>query len=145
MAPGIQVSRSDPGQFAVTCRGFLGEFANKLLVLIDGRSVYSPLFSGTLWDYRDVLLENIERIEVIRGPGATLWGAGAMSDLYPLWMLKYLPNMVACHIAITEDARGPNNTITLDEVAGQAGTISNEILTGLSHRPPRIWTDHGGY
>ncbi len=81
MAPGIQVARSDPGQFAVTCRGFLGEFANKLLVLIDGRSVYSPLFSGTLWDYRDVLLENIERIEVIRGPGATLWGANAVNGV----------------------------------------------------------------
>ncbi|MBN2106934.1 MAG: TonB-dependent receptor, partial [Deltaproteobacteria bacterium] len=81
MAPGIQVSRSDPGQFAVTSRGFLGEFANKLLVLIDGRSVYSPLFSGTMWDYRDVLLENIERIEVIRGPGATLWGANAVNGV----------------------------------------------------------------
>lgn len=81
MAPGIQVGRSDPGQFAVSCRGFLGEFANKLLVLIDGRSVYSPLFSGTLWDYRDVLLENIERIEVIRGPGAALWGSNAVNGV----------------------------------------------------------------
>lgn len=54
-----------------------------------------------------------------------LWGAGAMSDLYPLWMLKYLPNMVACHIAITEDARGPNNTITLDEVSSLLALIES--------------------
>jgi iron complex outermembrane receptor protein len=59
MAPGIQVLRSEPGDFAVTSRGFLGEFANKLLVLIDGRSIYSPLFSGTFWEYNDMLLEDI--------------------------------------------------------------------------------------
>lgn len=81
MAPGIQVLRSDPGDFAVTSRGFLGKYANKLLVLIDGRSIYSPLFSGTFWTYNDMLLENIERIEVIRGPGATLWGANAVNGV----------------------------------------------------------------
>lgn len=81
MAPGVQVMRSDPGDFAVTCRGFLGEWATKLLVLIDGRSVYSPLMSGVLWEYNDMLLENIERIEIIRGPGATLWGANAVNGV----------------------------------------------------------------
>ncbi len=81
MAPGIQVVRSDPGDFAVTSRGFLGEWATKLLVLIDGRSVYSPFMSGVLWEYNDMLLENIERIEVIRGPGATLWGANAVNGV----------------------------------------------------------------
>ncbi len=81
MAPGIQVMRSDPGDFAVTSRGFLGEWATKLLVLIDGRSIYSPLMSGVLWEYNDMLLENIERIEVIRGPGATLWGANAVNGV----------------------------------------------------------------
>ncbi len=81
MAPGIQVLRADPGDFAVTSRGFLGKYANKLLVLIDGMSVYSPLFSGTFWMYNDVLLEDIDRIEVIRGPGATLWGANAVNGV----------------------------------------------------------------
>ena len=81
MAPGMQVARSDPGDFAVTCRGFLGKFANKLLVLIDGMSIYSPVSSGTFWDYNDMMLENIERIEVIRGPGATLWGANAVNGV----------------------------------------------------------------
>ncbi len=81
MAPSIQVMRSDPGDFAVSCRGFLGEFNNKLLMLIDGRSIYSPLMSGVTWEYNDVLLEDIERIEVIRGPGATLWGANAVNGV----------------------------------------------------------------
>jgi iron complex outermembrane receptor protein len=81
MAPGIQVMRSDPGDFAVTSRGFLGEWANKLLVLVDGRSIYSPFMSGVFWEYNDMLLEDIERIEVIRGPGATLWGANAVNGV----------------------------------------------------------------
>ncbi len=81
MVPGVQVARTDPGDFAVSARGFLGEFANKLLVLIDGRSIYSPLFSGVFWDFRDMLLEDIERIEVIRGPGATMWGSNAVNGV----------------------------------------------------------------
>ncbi len=79
MAPGIQVLRAGPGVFAVTSRGFLGKYANKLLVMIDGRSIYSPAYSGVFWSYNDIMLENIERIEVIRGPGATLWGANAVN------------------------------------------------------------------
>ena len=81
MAPGIQVERADPGAFAVTSRGFLGKYANKLLVLIDGRSIYSPSYSGVLWCYNDVPLENIDRIEIIRGPGATIWGANAVNGV----------------------------------------------------------------
>lgn len=81
IAPGIQVLRAGPGTFAVTSRGFLGKYANKLLVLIDGRSIYSPTYSGVFWSYNDIMLENIERIEVIRGPGATLWGANAVNGV----------------------------------------------------------------
>jgi iron complex outermembrane recepter protein len=81
MAPGIEVLRAGPGTFAVSCRGFLGKYANKLLVMIDGRSIYSPTYSGVFWSYNDIPLENIERIEVIRGPGATLWGANAVNGV----------------------------------------------------------------
>ncbi|HHD63574.1 MAG TPA: TonB-dependent receptor [Desulfobulbaceae bacterium] len=81
LAPGLQVARVDANQWAITSRGFSGVFANKLLVMIDGRSVYSPAFSGVYWDMQDTLLEDIDRIEVIRGPGATIWGANAVNGV----------------------------------------------------------------
>ena len=81
MVPGMEVARIDASKWAVSSRGFNDVFANKLLVLIDGRSVYSPLFSGVLWDTQDVSFEDMERIEVIRGPGATLWGANAVNGI----------------------------------------------------------------
>jgi iron complex outermembrane recepter protein len=81
MVPGVTVARIDSSKWAVTVRGFNGRFARKLLVLIDGRSAYSPLFSGVFWDSQDTLLEDVERIEVIRGPGATIWGANAVNGV----------------------------------------------------------------
>ncbi len=81
MAPGVQVSRIDTNMWAVGIRGFEYEFSNKLLVLIDGRSVYNTFFSGVLWDSLDRVLEDIDRIEVIRGPGGALWGANAVNGI----------------------------------------------------------------
>jgi iron complex outermembrane receptor protein len=81
MVPGLHVANIDANKWAVTARGFNGEFANKLLVMIDGRSVYTPLFAGVFWDVQDVLFEDIDRIEVIRGPGGTLWGANAVNGV----------------------------------------------------------------
>ena len=81
LAPGIQVARIDANKWAISSRGFNTQFANKLLVLVDGRSVYSPTFSGVYWEVQDTLLEDIERIEVVRGPGATLWGANAVNGV----------------------------------------------------------------
>ena len=75
LAPGVQVSAIGANKWAVSIRGQADRFSNKLLVLVDGRSVYSPMFSGVVWETLDVPLENIERIEVIRGPGASIWGA----------------------------------------------------------------------
>lgn len=81
LAPNLQVARASARSWAISARGFTAPFANKLLVLIDGRSVYSPLFSGVFWDAQDTLLEDIERIEVIGGPGATMWGANAVNGV----------------------------------------------------------------
>jgi len=81
LVPGLQVARIDANKWAISSRGFNGVFANKLLVLIDGRSVYTPLFSGVFWEAQDVFLEDVDRIEVIRGPGATLWGANAVNGI----------------------------------------------------------------
>lgn len=81
MVPGIQVAQVDSGRYAVSARGFNGRFANKLQVLIDGRSVYHPFFSGTIWEYDPIPLEDIERIEVIRGAGAAMWGVNAVNGV----------------------------------------------------------------
>ena len=81
LVPGLEVARIDENKWAIASRGFNGRFTNKLLVLIDGRSVYTPLFSGVYWNVQDVLLEDVDRIEVIRGPGATLWGANAVNGV----------------------------------------------------------------
>ena len=81
MVPGMDVAQVDANTWAVSARGFNDLYANKLLVMIDGRSVYDPAFGGVLWDLQDVPLEDIDRIEVIRGPGATIWGANAMNGV----------------------------------------------------------------
>ncbi len=81
MVPGIQVGRIDSNRWAITSRGFNSRYASKLLVLMDGRTVYSPLFSGAFWEFQDTLLQDIKQIEVIRGPGASLWGANAVNGV----------------------------------------------------------------
>jgi len=81
LAPNLQVARVNSSAYAISARGFNNSIGNKLLVLIDGRTVYTPLFSGVFWDAQDVMLEDIERIEVISGPGATLWGTNAVNGV----------------------------------------------------------------
>jgi len=86
LAPNLEVFQTSPSDYVITARGFSGNsaaqsFSDKLLVLIDGRSVYSPLYSGVYWDQLDTMIQDIDRIEVISGPGATLWGANAMNGV----------------------------------------------------------------
>ncbi|WFP51361.1 TonB-dependent receptor [Methylomonas sp. EFPC3] len=103
VVPGLNVAKVDGNKWAVSVRGFNTQFANKLLVLVDGRSVYNPLFSGVWWDQQDVMMEDIERIEVIRGPGASLWGANAVNGVINI---------------ITKTAKNTQGTL----LSGQVGT-----------------------
>lgn len=113
LAPNLQVARANSRTWAISARGFTAPFANKLLVLIDGRSVYSPLFSGVFWDAQDTLLEDVERIEVISGPGATMWGANAVNGVINI---------------ITKSARDTRG------ILGTAGGGTEErFLTGLRY------------
>ncbi len=96
LVPGVQVARSDANKWAISARGFADRFANKMLVLIDGRHLYSPIFAGVFWEGQDVLIGDIERIEVVRGPGATLWGANAVNGII---------NIVTKEAAQTQGAR----------------------------------------
>lgn len=81
LVPGVQVARINANKWAVSVRGFNSLYSNKLLVMVDGRSVYNPAFSTVLWDTEDLLVEDIERIEVIRGPGGAMWGANAVNGV----------------------------------------------------------------
>lgn len=81
LAPNLQVARASASGYAISARGFNNSAGNKLLVLIDGRSVYTPLFSGVFWDVQDVMLEDVDRIEVVSGPGGTLWGTNAVNGV----------------------------------------------------------------
>ena len=81
LVSGVHAKHIDASKWAVTVRGFNNRFVNKLLVLIDGRSIYSPLFAGVFWEVQDLPLEYIDRIEVIRGPGSTMWGANAVNGV----------------------------------------------------------------
>jgi iron complex outermembrane receptor protein len=81
LAPNLQVARADTNQYGITARGSNSTLANKMLVMVDGRTVYSPIFSGVFWESVDVMLEDIERIEVISGPGSTLWGINAVNGV----------------------------------------------------------------
>lgn len=109
LVPGFQVAAIDANKWAITSRGFIGRFSNKLLVLIDGRVVYNHLFSGVFWDMHDVMMEDIDRIEVIRGPGATLWGANAVNGIVNI---------------VTKNTRGTQGTIL------KAGVGTEEKQTG---------------
>ncbi len=81
LAPNLQVAQVNAASYAITARGFNSSSSNKLLVLIDGRSIYTPLFSGVFWDEKNVVPEDVDRIEVISGPGGTLWGANAVNGV----------------------------------------------------------------
>jgi len=111
MVPGLSVAQIDSNKWAISSRGFNSRFSDKLLVLIDGRSVYNPLYSGVYWDMKDAVLEDIKRIEVIRGPGATLWGANAVNGVI---------NIITKHAADTLGGL----------VAGGVGTEERSFATG---------------
>ncbi len=81
LVPGLNVAQIDSNHWAISSRGFNGQYANKLLVMIDGRSVYTPAFGGVYWNAQDAMFEDLDRIEVIRGPGASLWGANAVNGV----------------------------------------------------------------
>lgn len=81
LVPGVNVAQIDSNEWAIGVRGFQGKLSKSMLVLIDGRSVYTPLFAGVYWEMQDTMIEDIDRIEVIRGPGGTIWGSNAVNGV----------------------------------------------------------------
>lgn len=115
MVPGVEVARADSNSWAISIRGFNSTLANKLLVLVDGRSIYNPVFGGVMWEANDLMVEDIDRIEVIRGPGGALWGANAVNGVINI---------------ITKHTRETQGTLV-------SATVGNEEKATLSVR-------HGG-
>ena len=109
LAPGVDVAQIDSVKWAVGIRGFQSRLSREVLVLIDGRSVYSPLFHGVYWEVQDTLLEDIDRIEVIRGPGGTIWGANAVDGVINI---------------ITKNAKDTRGTL----VSAGGGTVAQGFM-----------------
>ena len=109
LAPGLQVARVTARDWSITARGFAEQSPNKLLVLIDGRAVYSPLFSGVFWDIQSIPLDDVDRIEVILGPGATLWGSNAVNGVI---------NVITRAATVTRGGRVTARAGTAEHLAG---------------------------
>jgi iron complex outermembrane receptor protein len=136
LAPNLEVMRIDALDYSITARGFAGfESANKLLVLIDGRSVYTPLFSGVDWDQHQVLLDDVERIEVISGPGGTLWGANAVNGVVNVTSLSAFDTkggLVSANLgSLDSDVRARYGRSIGESAAGRV------YLTGFRRGPMR--------
>lgn len=122
MVPGLSVAQLDANKWAISARGFNHLYSNKLLVLVDGVTVYSPLFSGVHWEAQDLLLENIDRIEVIRGPGATLWGANAVNGVINI-TTKHAKDTHG--IQITQRLGTNDKSITTGRFGGEIGNAGH--------------------
>jgi len=143
MVPGLDVAQINSSTWEVSSRGFNAQYANKLLVLIDGRTVYSPLFAGVYWDVQDVPLEDIERIEVIRGPGATVWGANAVNGVINI----ITKNTKDTHGGLVVAGSGTNEPgFGVAQYGGKFGkTTDYRIFTkGLDYKSSPSLTDRNG-
>jgi len=140
MVPGVEVAQIDANKWAVSARGFNSRFANKMLIMIDGRSIYNPVYSGTLWDQNDLLLEDIDRIEIVRGPGATMWGANAVNGVI---------NVVTSRPRDTGGVLLAGRAGNIDEVAsarlGSAtrSTVKSRVFAKYVRRGDLLTVDNG--
>ena len=131
MVPGLQVSQIDANKWSISARGFNSRFSNKMLVLIDGRSVYTPSFGGVYWELQHMVLADVERIEVIRGPGATMWGSNAVNGVI---------NIITKTAA---DTQGGKAVVTLGSEENSAEVrYGGKAGDDLAYR---VWATHRSY
>jgi iron complex outermembrane receptor protein len=136
MVPGIQVARIDANKWAISARGLNGQYTSKLLVMVDGRSVYTQLRSEVYWDVQDLLIEDIEHIEVIRGPGASLWGANAVNGVI---------NIVTKSAKTTQGTLLTTHFGSNEEKAIVGIRYGGELENGLAYRIYGKFYDHDNF
>ena len=139
LAPGVQVARTTSGQWAISIRGFNSEFADKLLVLVDGRVVYNEEWAGVFWDMQEMPLDNIERIEVVRGPGAAMWGANAVNGVINI-LTKSAESTKGG--LVTAEA-GTQDANTLARYGGEMGSKAFYRITGRYGHEDALSADPG--
>ncbi len=136
LAPGVHVAKAGSGKWAVGVRGFTDEFSNKLLVLMDGRTIYTPLFSGVYWDMQDIPADNIDRIEVIRGPGATLWGSNAVNGVINI-ITKSAADTSGSYVSALYGTRN-KNSVTVRQ-GGEIDEVNYRIYANRLNREQTVF------
>jgi iron complex outermembrane receptor protein len=154
MVPGVDVAQIDGGHWAISIRGFSDLFSDKVLVLVDGRSAYRPTFAGVSWDEMDMPLENIERMEVIRGPGGTVWGANAMNGVINIITKSSLNTQGGLVIASAGSQNTEGGLLQYGGLLGSSGTYrvfekyfntGNAVSAGQLHAADGSHGVHEGF
>jgi iron complex outermembrane recepter protein len=140
LADAVDVARVNSSTWAASVRGFTSNPANKLLVLMDGRSVYSPLTSGTFWDVQDTLLADVDRVEVIRGPGGATWGANAVNGVISV-ISKNAAATIGDYVSVA--AGSDEHVYAAARHGGRAGAGAYRIYGKYRQRGPQLFTDTG--
>ena len=133
MVPGMDVAQVDANTWAISSRGFNDRFANKLLVLVDGRAVYTLTYSGVYWEVQDLVLEDIDRVEVIRGPGGLLWGANAVNGVINIITKKAEDTQ---GVLVTDEGGNQERTSTTTQFGGRAKNGAYRIFAKYFDREP---------
>jgi iron complex outermembrane recepter protein len=152
LAPGLHVARISASKWSISARGFGGYTSNKLLVLMDGRSIYTPAYGSTFWDSQNTLLEDVERIEVIRGPGGTIWGANAMNGVINIITKKAQATegiLVRARVGNGEQGAAAREGFKIGEATFgriyattsnyESNVLSNDLLGNSSHDANDDW------
>ena len=140
LADAVDVARVNSSTWATSLRGFTSNPANKLLVLMDGRSVYSPLTSGTFWDVQDTLLADVDRVEVLRGPGGATWGANAVNGVISV-ISKNAAATIGDYVSVA--AGSDEHVYAAARHGGRAGPGAYRIYGKYRQRGPQLFTDTG--
>lgn len=141
LVPGVEVCRANADSWAISVRGANDRFTNKLLVLIDGRTVYSPIFAGVYWDIQDLVFDDIERIEVIRGPGGTLWGDNAVNGVINIITKKAKDTQGSL---LTYGAGTEDRSIAQARYGGKIGDDWHYRISGKHREEAPGWGDYEG-